>query len=106
MKVLTIIPALAASSLAMTVQAPHTGTHAPLQQMPMPMTMMMYMNFWDGNEMSFLFAKATSTTTGQFILGLVVVFVGAVLLELLNHFRSVLYRGSIAKLAFEQTQHA
>jgi hypothetical protein len=32
-----------------------------------------------------------------------VVFVGAIFLELLNHFRSVLYRGSIAKLALEQT---
>jgi hypothetical protein len=64
MKALTMIPALVASSFAMNVEEPFAGTHAPLQQMPMPMTMMMYMNFWDGNEMSFLFVKTTSTTTG------------------------------------------
>lgn len=73
--------------------------------MPMPM-MMMYMNFWDGSEMYFLFRKAESNSTGQFILGLTVVFIGAIILEMLNHFRNVLYRGAIAKMAIEQSKNA
>jgi len=73
--------------------------------MPMPM-MMMYMNFWDGSEMYFLFRKAESKSTGQFILGLTVVFIGAIILEMLNHFRNVLYRGAIAKMVIEQSKNA
>ena len=108
MKALMILLALLSTSMALelaTTQKIHDPQELQMP-MPMPMMMMMYMNFWDGNEMSFLFVKCTSSTSGQFILGLTVVFVGAAILEMLHHYRSALYRGSIAKMALEQTRNA
>ena len=108
MKALIILLALLSTSMALelaTTQKIHDPQELQMP-MPMPMMMMMYMNFWDGNEMSFLFVKCTSSTSGQFILGLTVVFVGAAILEMLHHYRSALYRGSIAKMALEQTRNA
>jgi hypothetical protein len=108
MKALMILSALLSTSMGLelaTTQKIHDPQELQMP-MPMPMMMMMYMNFWDGNEMSFLFVKCTSSTSGQFILGLTVVFVGAAILEMLHHYRSALYRGSIAKMALEQTRNA
>lgn len=65
MKAFIIFSALVTLSIAMNVEAPHAGTHTPLEQMPMPMPMpdmMMYMNFWAGYKMSFDFVKLSSST--------------------------------------------
>jgi hypothetical protein len=69
--------------------------------MPMPMNMM-YMWFWSGNNMSFLFLKTTSSTTLQFLLGLVVMFIGIFIFEWLQIKRSQMYNGALlAELAKE-----
>lgn len=74
--------------------------------MDMNMTMNMYMYFWSGNQMNFLWNNAKSNTTMQFILGLICCFIGSIIFELLQHYRTKLYYGKIYELAQRDSSNA
>ena len=72
----------------------------------MNMTMDMHMYFWSGYKMNFLWENAESRTTMQFILGLVCCFIGSIIFELLQHYRTKLYYGKIYELAQRDSSNA
>lgn len=47
------------------------------------MEMDMYMTFWKGDKLAFLFERFSSTDKGSYWLGLTVTFIVAILFELL-----------------------
>ena len=89
MKVITILTCALAGCQAVQVDA---GSQAAPAQMMMDM---MYMQFWSGTTMSFLFKNASSDNALTFIIGLAVCFVGAVVFEILNHFKSKMNKNAI-----------
>ena len=54
----------------------------------MDMMMMMYMWFWQGTEVTYLFKDIKSTSTGGYVLGLFCVALLAIILELLLYVQS------------------
>ena len=106
MKTAFAIALLIAMSYALNEMAPEAHGEV-LESTGMDMNMsMMYMTFWTGNNMFFLWKKAESNSTMQFILGLACCLVGAIIFELLQHFRTKLYRGTIYELAQRDSANA
>ena len=72
----------------------------------MDMNMLMYMDFWKGNEMNFLFMNAYSYNKGQYWLGLTVCFVAAIVFEVIQHLKMILQNVALAKIAAHQIKEA
>ena len=59
---------------------------------PMPkMDMMMYMSFWSGTNLTWVYYRIQSDGTGSYILGLIITFLLAILLEGLTYLRNFVY---------------
>ena len=72
---------------------------ANLNNEQMTMSMMMYMTFWHGVEMNFLFDKAMTMKAGPYWLGLFTVFVTAIFFEVLQRIRMYWSRSAVASIA-------
>lgn len=104
MKQLIALSAILSITFASTMHVMQDHPPAdPPQQMMMDM---MWMYFWSGNTMQFLFINCTSTNTGQFILGLIICFVGAIAFEFLHFKQQQIYKGTIFMLAKQQERIA
>ena len=55
------------------------------------MDMGMYMYFWTGNQLTWLFYNAESTTGAQYFGGLICTFLVGVLIEALTYLRNYVY---------------
>ena len=63
--------------------------------MPMPdMPMMMYMSFWSGTDLTWVYYRIKSSDTGTYVLGLIITYLLSILLEGLTYLRNFVYMRS------------